>query len=352
MNQIPPSGVGGPAMQPEQPDVGGPAKKRPFDEKKEFFEKELQKQTRGPHVVGGRSIFSQSNETPPQASPASKEKIEEMGRLPEAQEAKKKFSWNPLVWLSKIFSWFQGLFYSNRKENVQAEDIKQMKVKSPEEQKANLIADELKKKVELSEAQKVRQAEVKAQSQILRRIAKEFEDNPGLLDIEGMFRIPANADKIMEAKTRLMMSPNGALPTDPHELAGLFKLIFGNLNLFGSTNKKLNDTFYQTAQTLFQEKDQTKIIQGLQALIDGLSSERKADLKAYLNVLVNANQHEKNKMVIQALAIVAAPNMDTSEDTLAQQAKYVLAVNRLGVLFLQNFGNLKFERAGQEKPIK
>lgn len=147
-------------------------------------------------------------------------------------------------------------------------------------------------------------------SQAAQKLHDYFLAYPEVFKAEGIFRIsPAEEDK-KKLFNQLLRSPQQDLPESlsPDLLAGAFKKIYANLNLFGGHVELFKNI---GAQLLVQPKPaKEEVVRLLNLLKEALPVERQKDLKNYIEVLANANEENStNLMTAENLAIAAGPNL-------------------------------------------
>jgi hypothetical protein len=234
----------------------------------------------------------------PEPLSVSSDKIKELSQTPEADYMRQRFSWNPLkwTWIAKVIAWVHGTWSRKGREKGPIEAVKGTESKDAKPTDERL-------------------------SRAARHIAPLFTGKR--LESEGLFRISASASERKKLYQSLISTsasePLPDLSAQQNDmLAGLFKEIYKQLDLFGSAN--LSAEIMQTGAQLKGMKDDNDMITSLKQLVKQLPEDRQKDLNLFIYVLAQtAKSSAVNKMNPTNLAIAAGINIWASAATFEQQ---------------------------------
>lgn len=161
-------------------------------------------------------------------------------------------------------------------------------------------------------AEKVSDETTQELSQAARALKEKIMTKPeDVFNSVGVFRTEEYDKNKRDALiVQLKQSPSQAeiTETDSNVLAGAFKKIYADLNLFGDHFVAL-ETAAKALQTT-PPTDSDTIVKYLMDLKNKLPAERQVDLKNYIEVFAKASEFgDKTKMSAHALADMAGPNL-------------------------------------------
>lgn len=187
-------------------------------------------------------------------------------------------------------------------------------------------------------------------------LAKLF-DREEFYSADGVFRIPANKQKIDELYNILISSKEGKITEKVHEIdnpalaASLLKKIYKEIPIFDTA--ELHQEVLTLGNALKSSNPSTNNsddIQKLNDLIKKLSDDKKSDLNKFIKLLSEISQHSsKNQMTASNLALSIAdtlspcPAPDPKDPSAAfGMVKDLEAIKEVTKLLIENYEQIDF----------